>query len=127
MNSETSREERTLLTRRAFTLLDEWSIPAHFHPRLLGLDPAMRKRFVNRYRLGMPLPTEGDSYARIDLLLRIENALQKLFPHSRMSANLWVTTPNPRYGGDTPLDTMLSGGLEGLERVEGSLTCRNGW
>jgi len=127
LNTELYQEDYTRLTRRAFQLLDDWSIPQELQAALLGLEPGKRKRFLNRYRLGMPLPEEGGSYERIDLLLRIDNTLNKLFPHSRLSANLWVTTRNPRYGGFTPLDTMLQGGLDGIKQVESILNYANGW
>ncbi len=126
MNTELYQEDYTRLTRRAFQLLDDWSIPQELHSALLGLEPGIRKRFLNRYRLGMPLPEEGDSYERIDLLLRIDNTLHKLFPHSPLSANLWVTTRNPRYGGITPLDTMLQGGIDGIKQVESVLNYGDG-
>ncbi len=127
MNTDTPRDQRIRQTRRIFMLLDDWSIPHALQPQLLGLEANLRKRFFNRYRLGTPLPEDRDCYERIDLLLQIENALGKLFPHSRMSANLWVTTHNPRYGGGTPLDTMLNGGLEGIQRVEDSLSYKSCW
>ncbi len=127
LDTELNREELTRLTRSAFQLLDAWSIPLELHSLLLGLEPGMSKRFVNRYRLGMHLPVAGDSYARIDLLLGIDNALHKLFPHSQLSANLWMTTRNPRYGGKAPLDTMVQGGLDGIEQVERALNYRDGW
>ena len=81
----------------------------------------LRRREVNRYRLGTPLPIDKDCYQRIALLLRIDNTLRKLFPHSVMSANLWVTTPNLRFGRETPLDTMLRAGFAGIQQVERSL------
>jgi hypothetical protein len=127
MNDPLTHDERVRLTQDAFRLLAAWDIPKQRHPELLGIDPALRKRQVNRYRLGTPLPDDRDSYQRIVLLFRIHNTLRKLFPHSEMSANLWVTTPNPSYGGLTPLDTMLRRGLLGIQRVEHSLNAMDGW
>jgi hypothetical protein len=115
------------MTRDAFRLLDDWMIPKDLHPQLLGLPPTARKRETNRYRMGMPLPADGDSYERIALLLRIDAMVRKMFPHSALSACLWVTTQNLRYGSRTPLDTMLELGLEGFHRVEHSLAAPWGW
>jgi hypothetical protein len=127
MNDPLTREEQVRLTQNGFRLLALWDIPKHLHPRLLGLDESLPKRKLNRYRLGTPLPTEGDCYRRITLLLSIDAILHKLFPHSELSANLWVTTPNVRFGGALPLDTMLNGGLEGIQRVERSLHAPHEW
>jgi hypothetical protein len=127
MTEALSRDEQIRQTQNGFRLLALWDVPKELHPRLLGLDTDMPKRKLNRYRLGTPLPEDGDCYLRIRLLLRIDAMLHKLFPHSTLSANLWVTTPNIRFGGALPLDTMLSGGLEGIMRVEQSLHAPHEW
>jgi len=127
MTEQLTRDEQVRLTQNGFRLLALWDIPKPLHPALLGLDDSLPKRKLNRYRLGTPLPADGDSYRRIGLLLRIDAMLHKLFPHSELSANLWVTTPNVRFGGALPLDTMLSGGLQGIERVERSLHAPHEW
>jgi hypothetical protein len=116
-----TRDELVLLTQRAFRLLDAWEVPKNLQPGLLGLAPGARRREVNRYRLGTPLPQDRDCYQRIGLLLKIDNILRKLFPHSEVSANLWVTTPNLRFGNTTPLETMLREGISGIRQVEQSL------
>ena len=127
MTDSLTRDEQIRLTQNGFRLLALWDIPKALHPQLLGLDETLPKRKLNRYRLGTPLPLDSDSYHRINLLLRIDAMLHKLFPHSELSANLWVTTPNIRYGGELPLDTMLNDGLQGIERVERSLHAPHEW
>ena len=127
MNEPLTRDEQVHLTQSGFRLLGLWDIPKHLHPELLGLNDDLPKRKLNRYRLGTPLPADGDCYRHIALLLRIDAMLQKLFPHSELSANLWVTTPNIRFGGALPLDTMLNDGLVGIDRVERSLHAPHEW
>ncbi len=127
MTDTLSHDDRVRMTQNAFRLLAAWDVPKALHPTLLGIDPTLRQRHVHRYRLGTPLPEAGDSYQRILLLFRIHNTLLKLFPHSELSANLWVTTANPSYGGHTPLETMLKLGLEGIHCVQQSLNASNGW
>ena len=51
---------------------------------------------------------------------------QKLFPHSELSANLWIATPSLRYGGLIPLDTIFMG-FEGMRWVGLSLIYPNNW
>jgi hypothetical protein len=116
-----TRDQRVALTRGGFRLLDDWGVPTDLQPVLLGLGAGLRRREINRYRLGAPLPEDRDCYERIALLLKIRNLLEKLFPHSELSANLWVTTPNRAFGGQTPLDTMLRRGLSGIAQVERAL------
>jgi hypothetical protein len=86
--------------------------------QLLGLPEREAGRRFRRYRTGSPLPDDREVWTRVALLLRIENAAGQLFPHSALSANLWVTTPSKRFGGRTPLALMLEQGLEGIRRVE---------
>ena len=126
MHSLSVQDDQSRLTQRAFRLLDAWDIPKDQQVGLLGLAPSLKKRQINRYRLGMPLPADGDCYQRIDLLFKIDGILCKLFPHSELSANLWVTTPSLRYGGATPLRTMLKG-LSGIRQVECSLNRPEDW
>ena len=126
MHSRPVHDDQSRLTQRAFRLLDAWNIPKQQQLELLGLTPGLKKRQINRYRMGTPLPTDGDCYQRIDMLLKIDDILRKLFPHSVLSANLWVTTPSLRYGGLTPLHTMLKG-FNGICQVEHSLSSPEDW
>jgi hypothetical protein len=89
--------------------------------RLLGLPEKDAGRRFRRYRLGTALPDDREIWTRVALLLRIDGAANQLFPHSALSANLWVTTPNRRFAGKTPLALMLEQGLEGISRVERAL------
>ena len=127
MTSPLRHEERVQLTQRAFQLLDAWEVPRDLQPQLLGLVNLQRPRLVQRYRLGTPLTENGESYGRVALLLKIDLTLRKLFPHSELSANLWVTTLNLSFGNRRPLDTMLQGGLDGIRRVERYLNAPHNW
>ncbi len=127
MSEPMTRDEQVHLTQSGFRLLSLWDIPKPLHPQLLGLGDDLPKRKLNRYRLGTPLPDDGDCYQRITLLLRIDAMLRKLFPHSELSASLWVSTPNIRFGGALPLETMLNSGLQGIDRVERALHAPHEW
>lgn len=42
-------------------------------------------------------------------------------------ANLWVTTPHPFFNDCKPLQVMLKGGKEGLERIDEHLNGKGSW
>ena len=72
---------------------------------------------------GQPEGTDtGEVYVRARLLLEISTAVNQMFPHSSVAADLWVTTPRIRFGGMTPLQIMLKDGVAGMALVIDSLT-----
>jgi len=110
-------EEHVDLSRAVMRLLTAWGVPAAQQPVLLGLDPSAHRRELNRCRFGAALPDTGDVYTRARLLLAISAAVAQLFPHSSVAAEVWVTTPQLRFGGHTPLEIMLEDGSLGMRRV----------
>jgi len=110
------------LSRAVLQLLAAWDVPPDQQPGLLGLDPVADRRAFTRCRFGAPLPASGDVYARARLLLEIDTAVNQMFPHSSVAADLWATTPRHRFGGITPLQIMLEDGVAGMELVIDSLT-----
>lgn len=110
-------EEHVELSRAVMRLLAAWGVPATQQPRLLGLDPALHRRALNRCRFGAALPDTGEVYARARLLLGIGAAAAQLYPHSTVAAEVWATTPQLRFGGLTPLQIMLEDGTAGMHRV----------
>lgn len=115
-------EQQVEISRAVTRLLDAWDVPAAQQPLLLGLDPVSERRALKRCRFGSALPDTGDVYVRARLLLEIANALNQMFPHSSVAADLWVTTPRFRFGGMAPLQIMLEDGVAGIELVIDSLT-----
>jgi len=110
-------EQHVELSRAIMRLLTAWGVPAAQQPALLGLDPAAHRRELNRCRFGAALPDTGEVYARARLLIEIGAAVTQLFPHSSVAADVWVTTPQLRFGGHTPLQIMLEDGSAGMHRV----------
>jgi hypothetical protein len=121
MTARLSHGDKVDLTRSLIGILDAWGLTNSEQCQLLGLKPHAEGRRFRHFRLGNPLPDEPDVWLRVALLMRLENALDKLFPHSAASADLWVTTPRVKFGNRTPLEVMLAGGLDGIRRVERSL------
>jgi uncharacterized protein (DUF2384 family) len=121
MSDDTPQHERLALTRKALQVLAAWGVEPMDQCRLLGLPDKDAGRRFRRYRLGSPFPDEPEIWRRVALLLKLHNALNQVFPHSTLSADLWVTTPRVKFGNRTPLDLMLADGIEGIRRVERSL------
>ena len=113
-----SGEEKASLTRRILQVLSAWGVEPMEQGMLLGLPRKDAGRRFRRYRMGYSLPDDEEIWTRVALLLRIESATNQLFPHSALSANLWVTTPSPKFGGGTPLSFKLDKGLPGIQQVE---------
>ncbi len=120
-------DQRVELTRAVFRVLRGWEVPEGSIGPLLGLPTGLKKRHLNRYRLGSPLPDDPQIFARALLLLKIDAALKQLFPHSELAANLWVTTPRAKSGNELPLDIMLRQGIEGMRRIESGLHNLERW
>lgn len=99
------RGNRARLARMVVSLFDHWRVSASDQASLLGLSPDSRAT-VARYRKGEPLADSADLLARAGHLLGIHKALRIMFAHDRDLAYRWVSTPNRRFGGRTPLETM---------------------
>ncbi len=127
MQPELSLDERVELTRVIFRILKRWQIPEALMGPLLGLGEGLQRRQLNRYRLGNPLPQEAEIQQRLLLLIQIDKALSSLFPHSALSANLWVTTPQQHCGNITPLEEMVAGGMPAIRTVLLRLDNRLDW
>jgi hypothetical protein len=69
---------------------------------------------------------DGDTMLRISYLIGIFKALNIL--HGRTVADHWVTLPNrnPIFGGITPLEYMVRGGIPAIQIVRRLLDARRG-
>jgi len=118
MPSRLASQDKRALTGKVLQVLRDWGLEPMVQCELLGLPRAEAGRHYRRLKMGENLPDEAEIWMRVALLLSLDNALHQLFPHSAYSANLWVTSPNPRCSHQTPLAVMLAGGLEAIRRVE---------
>lgn len=121
MANDLPYEQRVTLTRSVLQVLDGWALSPDDQCALLGVGQPGAVRRLRRHRLGNPLPDEPEVWVRVALILDIDRAVNQLFPHSGAAADLWVTTPRVKFGRRTPLELMLSGGVEGIRRVARSL------
>ena len=120
-----SRASRERLAKMVVALLDHWRLAQNDQAALLGLSGQSRST-IARYRRGEPFADSADLLARAGHLLGIHKALRILFPHDLELAYRWVTTPNRRFNGTTPLDIMKRHGYEGILAVRRYLDFERG-
>jgi transcriptional regulator with XRE-family HTH domain len=120
-----SRASRERLAKMVVALLDHWRLAQNDQAALLGLSGQSRST-IARYRRGEPFADSADLLARAGHLLGIHKALRILFPHDLELAYRWVTTPNRRFNGATPLDIMKRHGYEGILAVRRYLDFERG-
>ena len=122
LHARTSRER---LARMVVSLLDHWKLAPNDQAALLGLS-AQSRSTIARYRRGEPLADSADLLSRAGHLLGIHKALRILFPHDLELAYRWVSAPNRRFGGATPLELMKRHGYEGILAVRRYLDFERG-
>ncbi len=122
-----STDEQAELARVVMEVLDEWSLEPEQRAALLGLPEGTRKRILDRYRKGTPFSEDRDTQQRLSHVLNIHRILATVLPHNPAMAAHWITAPNPYFNDLTPLEVMLNGGLDGLERIVRHLNWSGGW
>src|SRR5688572_4677092 len=96
-----------------FAIMDRWSVPVERAGDLLG---GMPRSSV--YKLKTAGGTLGqDQLTRISYIVGIYKALHILLPEAL--ADQWIRRSNDDalFGGQTPLDYMVRGGIPGLHQV----------
>lgn len=119
-----SRESRESLARMVMKLFDFWQLPTADQTVLLGHASGARATLA-RYRKGSPMEDSVDLLGRAGHLLGIHKSLRIIFPHNRDLVYRWVTTPNRRFDGRTPVEVMKQG-YEGLLAVRRYLDFERG-
>ncbi|MSQ53036.1 MAG: DUF2384 domain-containing protein [Betaproteobacteria bacterium] len=118
------RGNRERLAKMVVRLFVRWQLAAPDQASLLGLSPDSRATLA-RYRKGEPLADSTDLLARAGHLLGIHKALRIIFPHDLDLAYRWISTPNRRFGGRAPLETLMQG-YEGILAVRRYLDFERG-
>ncbi len=120
-----SREGRTALAKMVTRLFDLWALPGADQAALLGLSETSRST-LSRYRRGEPLADSRDLLDRAGHLLSIHKSLRMLFPENRELAYQWVSAPNRRFDGQSPLALMREHGFLGVLMVRRFLEFERG-
>ncbi|MBV8072493.1 MAG: DUF2384 domain-containing protein [Acidobacteriaceae bacterium] len=123
----TSRAERQRLSASAlkafFKIVDRWSIRDEDARSLLG--GVSNGPYYNWKKQPERL-LDADMLTRISYLIGIFKALNILY--GEKLADEWVRLPNSNriFGGRTPLDYMMSGGVPAMQIVRRLLDARRG-
>ena len=119
--------DRIELTRAIMRMLDDWGVAAADIIQLLGLPATTRSRHLERYRRDTPFPDDQATMTRLEHLVGIADAMRTTFPRNARMGPIWMRTPHRRFGGQTPLETMVQGHLNGLIAVRAELDCAYAW
>ena len=122
---QTSRESRSILARAVIKLFDRWSLPTADRLTLLGLSESNRAA-LQRYANGEALASSRDLLDRAGHLLGIHKSLKLLYPHNEEIVAGWMSSPNQKFGGLTPVAVARRYGLAGLLMVRGTLDAMRG-
>lgn len=120
-------EERKRLSPGAIkgfmNIVDAWGIPAYEARKLLG---GISNGQYYAYRKNPDRTLGQDALMRVSLLVGIFKALNIL--HGKELADAWVTLPNANriFGGGTPLEYMVRGGVPAMLTVRRLLDARRG-
>ena len=112
-----SLEQRRELTHAVLAVMSRWGLDREHQLILLGLPADTRPRVLRRFQNGEPLPPDPKIMERVACLLQVEQALQPLFPHNPILADLWVTTPSPHFSNCAPIAALLDEGLPAMRAL----------
>ncbi len=125
LGDATSRARVSTTSVRAMVrLAAEWGLTVEQLGTLLGsVAPSTWHSWVKN----PPKDLGVDRLTRVSYLLGIYTALHVLYPRSPL-ADEWVKRPNSNvlFAGRCPLDTLLHGGINAMDRVRSLLDARRG-
>lgn len=102
-----------------------WKLSADGRMKLLGVGPSA----LDDWKRSPGIPLSMDTLTRVSHVLGIYEALHILLP-DESAADEWARRPNaaPPFNGESALERMLSGRVEGLSVVRRYLDAqRGGW
>ncbi|HKQ81271.1 MAG TPA: antitoxin Xre/MbcA/ParS toxin-binding domain-containing protein [Steroidobacteraceae bacterium] len=115
-----SREDRVVLARAVSKLFALWELSAGDQLSLLGLSETNRIA-LQRYAKGEALAANRDLLERVGHLLGIQKSLKLLYPHNAEIVNGWMSSPNSKFDGASPVEIVRKFGFAGLLMVRGTL------
>lgn len=119
------KEKRAVLATAVSKLFDKWGLSTADRLALLGLSEENRAA-LQRYAKGEALAANRDLTDRVGHLLGIHKSLRLLFPRNEEIVAGWISSPNAKFGGNTPIQVVRRYGLPGLAMVRGTLDAMRG-
>lgn len=120
-----TRDERVILARAAIKLFELWNLSAADQLMLLGLNESNRIA-LQRYAKGEALAANRDLLERVGHLLGIHKTLKLLYPRNAAIVHGWMSAPNTKFDGATPIGVVRRFGFAGLLMVRGTLDLMRG-
>jgi hypothetical protein len=108
------------LAKAVTRLFNLWKLSAADQLTLLGLSETNRIA-LQRYAKGEALAANRDLLERVGHLLGIHKSLKLLYPHNPEIVSRWMSSPNAKFDGATPVDVVRRFGFGGLLMVRGTL------
>jgi len=124
---EMSHDECAELARSIMAILDGWGLNAKQLASLLALPAGTPTRALRRYREDTPFPNDATLYERVEHIIGISDALRTSYPLNPPMAALWMKQANKRFEGASPLQKIISEGLQGLMSVRSHIDCSYDW
>jgi len=115
-----TREDRVVLAKAVTRLFNLWKLNAADQLSLLGLSETNRIA-LQRYAKGEALAANRDLLERVGHLLAIHKSLKLLYPHNPEIVSGWMSSPNAKFDGATPVEVVRRFGFAGLLMVRGTL------
>jgi len=113
-----SDEERRVLARAFFGLVNKWDLTRDQEAQLLGWTYQEKRTKLENMREGKTnLPQDRDKVERVIDLVNIHKSLRVLFPDDKELVYQWVKVPRERFGDFSALDVMLEDGKEGISAI----------
>lgn len=120
-------DECVELAGSIMAILDSWGLNAKQLAFILALPKGTPTRALRKYRDGTPFPQDKGVYERVEHIIGIAEALRTTYPLNPPMGNLWMKQSNKRFGDVSPLQKIVTEGLDGLSAVRSYLDCAYDW
>lgn len=108
-------------------LLDDWELSPAEIISLLGLKGVSPRR-IDQYRSGAEtFAIDELMNKKLEHIVGIAKALDTAFPKNKKMPKVWLNTPHRRLSNKTPLEKIVSDGINGLIWVRSELDCAFAW
>ena len=123
LSDNATRKELTPVAVKAVCrIADAWGLNAFQTSQLLGVN----KRTWYRLRDNPAKPLSQDTLTRISALVGIYKGLRLLFSEPLVSTWPSRANENPLFSKNTPVDSMIKGGIPTMLRVRGYIDALRG-